>query len=123
VKSHGYIDRGLNGIIFDGAKETAHLPATGLWHGLSMSKGIQPHEVTAEWMDLKRLSEYACASEKTLRSWIHSATHPLPASQRGTKLYVRRRDFDDWMSRHQVRTKAVEIDRIVEDIVSSVMGA
>lgn len=70
------------------------------------------------WLDLKRLAGYACASEKTLRLWIHRLRDPLPASQAGGKIRVRRSEFDRWMERQQV--KRLDVDRIVEEIVASV---
>ena len=79
-----------------------------------------PKIAQPEWLDLKTLSAYSCTSEKTLRGWIHSPTDPLPASQRGNKIYVRRSEFDTWMQRQAVRNRTlVEIDRVVDDIVSS----
>jgi hypothetical protein len=75
-----------------------------------------------EWMDLKSLTLYACVSEKTLRTWIHSPTDPLPACQRGNKIYVRRHEFDKWLERHSIAKKSVAMERIVEDIVRSVGG-
>jgi Helix-turn-helix domain len=70
-------------------------------------------------MDLKTLEKYACASERTLRDWIHSPTDPLPASQRGGKIRVSRRAFDLWMERQPVRA-AEDVNRIVKEIVGSV---
>jgi hypothetical protein len=84
---------------------------------------VMPLDNTSpEWMDLKALTSYACVSEKTLRTWIHSPKEPLPAYQRGNKIYVRRREFDAWLQQHSVSKKSVEIERVVEDIVKS-MGA
>jgi hypothetical protein len=79
------------------------------------------HGAQPEWLDLKRLSVYACTSEKTLRSWIHAPTDPLPASQRGNKIYVRKAVFDAWMQRQAVANKALaQINRIVDEVVGSV---
>lgn len=76
----------------------------------------------AEWLDLKRLSQYACTSENTLRHWIHSSTNPLPASQRGNKIYVRKRDFDAWMRHHAVQAKTgIHLTHVVNDIISDVL--
>ncbi len=73
-----------------------------------------------EWMDLQTLGAYASVSDKTLRSWIHSARDPLPANQRGNKLYVKRAVFDVWMERQKLKKKAVDLNRMVEKIVTSV---
>ncbi len=32
-----------------------------------------------EWLGIRQATEYACVSERTLRSWIHSPVEPLPA--------------------------------------------
>lgn len=67
-----------------------------------MSNSTQPG---FEWMDLRRLTEYAAAavSERTLRAWIHSPVAPLPASRAGRKILVNRRTFDAWLQAHPVK--------------------
>jgi excisionase family DNA binding protein len=73
-----------------------------------------------EWLDLRALQRYACVSERTLREWIHRATNPLPAVQVGTKLLVRRSDFDQWLENHRVQV--VDVGCIVDELVAGVMG-
>jgi hypothetical protein len=73
-----------------------------------------------EWVDLRALQKYACVSERTLRSWIHRASDPLPASQVGTKIFVRRSAFDYWMESHEV--KHVDVNGIVEDVLKEFTG-
>jgi len=72
-----------------------------------------------EWMDLKALQEYACVSERTLREWIHRPINPLPASQVGAKMLIRRSAFDHWLEAHQV--KSVDVGCIVDEIAAGVM--
>lgn len=74
-----------------------------------------------EWMDLRTLGQYACVSERTLRDWIKAIDNPLPASQRGAKLYVSRKDYDDWMRRQRV-TPDIDIDGTVDKILSDLQG-
>jgi Helix-turn-helix domain len=74
-----------------------------------------------EWLDLKALQKYACVSERTLRSWIHRHSNPLPASQVGTKLLVRRTVFDNWIESHKLKT--IDVGCIVDEMVSDLMGA
>ena len=81
-----------------------------------MKQPLQP-----EWLDLKTLRGYACISERTLREWIHRSVDPLPASQLGGKILVRRRVFDQWMESHRVKT--VDVSCIVEEMVAAVKGA
>jgi Helix-turn-helix domain len=76
-------------------------------------------EADIGWFDLKGLEKYASASNRTLRAWIHRAFDPLPASQVGGKLRVKRCEFDRWMERQSV--KRVDVGQIVDEIVSSVM--
>jgi hypothetical protein len=84
-----------------------------------------PHagQSTPEWFDLKTLARYGCVSERTLREWIKAVVNPLPASRRGNKLYVRRRDYDAWMEAHRVTVdNSLVISRAVDDIVRDVTG-
>ncbi len=73
-----------------------------------------------DWLDLKRLTRYACVSERTLREWIHRAVDPLPAVRVGCKILVRRSMFDRWLEAHQV--KLVDLGCIVDELVSGVKG-
>ena len=70
-----------------------------------------------EWLDLRGLTKYAAVSERTLRAWIHDQVDPLPASQVGNKILVRRRAFDDYLEKHKVRS-AASVDHVVEEILS-----
>jgi hypothetical protein len=82
-----------------------------------MSKGSK-ESANMEWLDLRRLTQYAAASERTLRSWIHSPVDPLPAVQVRGKILVRRIEFDRWLVRHAV--KPVDVGDMVEEIVEAV---
>lgn len=70
-----------------------------------------------EWLDLRGLTKYAAVSERTLRAWIHDPINPLPAYQVGSKLLVRKRDFDSYVERHPVRPMQA-VDNMVEEILS-----
>jgi hypothetical protein len=73
-----------------------------------------------DWLDLRRLTQYAAVSERTLRSWIHSPVDPLLAVQVRGKILVRRTEFDRWLERHRVRT--VDLGCIVSEVVEAVTG-
>ena len=73
-----------------------------------------------EWFDLKRLQEYACVSERTLREWIHRPDNPLPATRVGTKILVRRSSFDQWLENHRLVNR--DVGCIVDEIISEVMN-
>ena len=80
-----------------------------------MSKGTENADC---WLDLRRLREYATVSDRTLRAWIHSSVNPLPAVRVGTKILVRRSEFDGWMERHRI--KQLDLGCMVEEIVEAV---
>jgi excisionase family DNA binding protein len=80
----------------------------------------QSNSASLEWLDLRRLREYATVSNRTLRAWIHSPVDPLPAVRVGTKILVRKSDFDRWLEQHAV--KPLDLDGIVEDVVRGVVG-
>ncbi len=73
-----------------------------------------------EWLDLSRLQQYACVSERTLRDWIRRPSDPLPAVQVRNKILVRRSVFDRWLEAHQV--KHVDIGCIVDELVAGAKG-
>ena len=71
-------------------------------------------------LDLRRLRGYATVSNRTLRAWIHSPVDPRPAVRVGTKILVRRSEFDAWMKRHRI--KQVDFGGMVQEIVEAVAG-
>ncbi len=73
-----------------------------------------------DWLDLKRLTRYACVSDRTLREWIHRTVDALPAVRVGCKILVRRSAFDRWLEAHQV--KHIDVGCIVDELVTGVKG-
>ena len=76
-----------------------------------------PSNLEMEWLDLRQLTQYAAVSERTLRAWIHDPVNPLPAFQVGSKLLIRKRDFDGYIERHPVRPPQ-DLNNVVEEILS-----
>jgi hypothetical protein len=68
-----------------------------------------------EWMDLRSLTEYADISSRTLGDWIRDPTDPLPASQVGRKILVRRSAFDDYLERHRMAPSSM-LDDILKEL-------
>jgi len=62
-----------------------------------------PKPAQLEWLDLRRLQEYATVSNQTLPASIHSAVDPLPAARIRGKILVNRRAFDAWLREHPVK--------------------
>ena len=75
------------------------------------------HNPAMEWLDLRGLTRYAAVSERTLRAWIHDPINPLPAFQVGSKLLIRKRDFDTFIEQHPVRPMQA-VNNVVEEILS-----
>jgi len=76
--------------------------------------------VQPEWLDLRRLTQYAAVSERTIRCWIRLPVDPLPAARVGAKYLVRRSEFDRWLGRHPA--EPLDLGAIVEDAVQAVTG-
>jgi len=74
-----------------------------------------------EWLDLKGLTQYASVSERTMRQWIHRSTNPLPAVRVGTKILIRRSEFDRWLE--QRRLEPVNVGCMVDEMVSDLVAA
>jgi len=73
-----------------------------------------------EWFDLKALTQYVSVSERTIREWVHRAADPLPAVRVGTKILLRRSEFDRWLESH--RLDPIDLGGIVEEMVSDLVG-
>ena len=75
-------------------------------------------QVEREWLCIRKLTQYAAVSERTLREWMHRQDDALPAVQVDEKILVRRSQFDSWLERHSIkRTNAVDVDAIVNDLL------
>ena len=80
------------------------------------SRGMD--SINREWLGLRDLTYYANVSERTIRSWIRSPVHPLPAVKVSGKVLVRKSDFDAFLQRHRVRPlEEIDIDAIVQDVL------
>jgi len=74
--------------------------------------------INREWLGLRDLTYYANVSERTIRSWIHSPIHPLPAVKVSGKVLVRKADFDAYLRRHSIRPlEQLNLDVIVRDVM------
>jgi hypothetical protein len=75
--------------------------------------------ISTQWLGLRQVTQYASVCERTIRSWIHLGTDPLPAVQVRGKILIERVELDTWLQRHRIRP-SVRVD--VNAIVSSVLG-
>ena len=83
-----------------------------------MASKDQKGVVACEWMDIRAITQYASISPRTVREWVHRPTNPLPASQVGGKLLIRRSIFDEWMTKHLVRENA-SVNAIVSEVLAA----
>ena len=83
-----------------------------------MKQRNDTNEIGIEWLGLRELTQYAAVSDRTLRTWIHSAIDPLPAVQVGGKILISRRAFDVWLERHRV--KQVDLGGMRDEIMEAV---
>jgi hypothetical protein len=76
-------------------------------------------EAFPEWMDLRTAEKYVSISERKLRDWINRPHDGLPATQVDHgKLLINRHEMDRWLRAHPHRPHAVDLGRIVDDVVS-----
>jgi hypothetical protein len=73
--------------------------------------------VEREWLDLRALTEYASVSERTLREWIRRPNDSLPAYQIEKKIFVKRNEFDMWLTKHLMTRTDVDVDQIVSELL------
>jgi len=72
----------------------------------------------AEYLPLKALATYAGLSERTLRSYLTHAVHPLPSYKIGGRVLVRKAEYDAWAAQFRV-VPQVTVDAIVGDMIRS----
>ena len=70
------------------------------------------------YLPLRALSAYAGLSVRKLRALLIDPAHPLPHHRVGTKILVRRSDFDAWMTVYRQRGR-VDVDAAVDDVLTA----
>jgi hypothetical protein len=84
-------------------------------------RGILPEKIVLSatldpYLPLKALAAYSGMSVRLLRSALTDPANPLPHYRYGTKLLVRRSEFDAWISGHR-RTHGDDVAGIVNDVL------
>ena len=86
-----------------------------------MKQRNDTNEIGIVWLGLRELTQYAAVSDRTLRTWSHSAIDPLPAVQVGGKILISRRAFDAWLEQHRVSPAGkLDLSGIVEEVLEAV---
>jgi hypothetical protein len=75
------------------------------------------------FLSLRALAAYSGLSVRTLRSHIADVAHPLLHYKVGSKVVVRRSEFDAWMVQHRRRGTGADVGDIVNEMISGVRGA
>ena len=81
---------------------------------------MQPLPNQPGYFDLRALAAYSCCSVRWLRDRLADPHHPLPCYRVEGKVLVKRADFDEWMIGYRTQKGCSSLDRLVEDVVSSV---
>jgi len=68
-------------------------------------------------LSLKALAGYSGLSVRKLRQHLDDPAHPLPSYRIGSKIVVRRSEFDSWVVRHR-QQGPVEMEGIVREVLS-----
>ena len=55
------------------------------------------------FLSLRALANYSCVSVRKLREYLEDSAHPLPHYRLGSKILVRRSEFDAWMAVYRRR--------------------
>jgi hypothetical protein len=70
------------------------------------------------YLPLKALAEYSGMSVRLLRNALTESVNPLPHYRYGTKILVRRSEFDAWMASHR-QTHGADVAGIVNDVLQA----
>ena len=87
---------------------------SGEW--LTLCNGYHP--LDPQLVDLKTLSRMVSTCPRTIRSWVHDATNPLPAYRVGGKLLFRRDEVERWIQ--QFRVEPQDVSALADEIVRMV---
>ena len=66
------------------------------------------------FLSLRALASYSCVSVRKLRELLADSAHPLPHYRLGSKILVRRSEFDAWMAPYRSRGRP-ELARALRD--------
>lgn len=72
-------------------------------------------QVNDAYFSLKTLAAYSGLSVRRLRDCLTDRQHPLPFYRIGSKILVRRSDYDVWAA--QFRVDAASVDGLVDEIL------
>ena len=74
------------------------------------------------FLSLRALANYSCVSVRKLREYLEDSTHPLPHYRLGSKILVRRSEFDAWMAAYR-QVRQADVESIVDSVMRDLGGA
>jgi hypothetical protein len=70
------------------------------------------------YLSLRALAGYAGLSVRRLRAFLDDPAHPLPCYRIGSKILIRRSEYDAWAVQFR-REGRSDVDRVVSDVLQS----
>ncbi len=91
-------------------------------HPLARVRGVLAERVVIStaldpFLSLRALASYSGLSVRKLRDLLDDPSGPLPAYQVGSKILVRRSEFDVWMAAHRRSARADARDRVIDEML------
>lgn len=78
--------------------------------------------LTPGYLDLRALAVYSSCSVRWLRDRLADQAAPLPYHRVEGKILIRREDFDLWMDGFRTIHQSADIETLVEDVMSDLIG-
>ena len=71
------------------------------------------------FLSLQALATYSGLSRRKLRAHLSNPAHPLPCYRIGSKIVVRRSEYDTWAACYR-QVGHVDVDHIVSDVLEAI---
>ncbi|MFI5342029.1 MAG: helix-turn-helix domain-containing protein [Candidatus Methylomirabilales bacterium] len=84
-------------------------------------EAVTIHQDLDPYLSLKGLAEYASLSRRTLQDLVNDTSDPIPSYRVGSKILIRKSDFDRWMARRRNR-KPLEASRLAAADAQALLG-
>jgi hypothetical protein len=91
--------------------------------GIQANRVAEPPSPAGDpFLSLRTLAGYSCVSVRKLREHLRDPIHPLPHYRLGSKIVVRRSEFDAWMVRYR-RVGQADVEGVVDSVMRDLRGA
>jgi len=86
-------------------------------HAVVNVRDVLQYLETDRYMDKRQSAEYCGVSVRTFESWMYE----LPKYRPGGKALFKKSELDAFMKRHEERPTDVDLERIADDAVASIL--